>query len=310
MKAAGVREIAGDVIVDDRLFSPAPSTGSGPRTVSPIVINDNVIDVFVRPATKVGEPAAVTFQPATRFVAMDADVATGSSGVAPIVEVRPVGSRHFAVRGQIPLGHAPIVKIYEVDEPASFAPPLDRSDASAQRPCRSIAPGRECTRESAGKIRGRRTPAGERIYLASPQRIPPRDLESEPQLAREHVTASTGGASWRKQFASRSQARGRDLKSARNRTWLGLLWRWSGRRGTDLVTPRATVTLLPRDGLAPDFFAYDAALPILGRDGTLAKAVGKESPVRGHAMPRLERTTSRTTWTEKLFSAAKRSPDI
>ena len=32
----------------------------------------------------------------------------------------------------------------------------------------------------------------------------------------------------------------------------------------------------------PDFAAYDTALPILGRDGTLAKAVGKDSPVRGH----------------------------
>ena len=33
----------------------------------------------------------------------------------------------------------------------------------------------------------------------------------------------------------------------------------------------------------PDFAAYDAALPILGRDGTLAKAVPPESLARGHA---------------------------
>ena len=32
----------------------------------------------------------------------------------------------------------------------------------------------------------------------------------------------------------------------------------------------------------PDFAAYDTALPILGRDGTLAKAVAKDSPARGH----------------------------
>ena len=51
----------------------------------------------------------------------------------------------------------------------------------------------------------------------------------------------------------------------------------------DLVSPRATVTLLRAMAARPEFAAYDAALPILGRDGTLAKAVGKDSPVRGHA---------------------------
>ena len=49
-----------------------------------------------------------------------------------------------------------------------------------------------------------------------------------------------------------------------------------------MVTPRATVTLLRAMAARPDFAAYDTALPILGRDGTLAKAVGKDSPVRGH----------------------------
>ncbi len=33
----------------------------------------------------------------------------------------------------------------------------------------------------------------------------------------------------------------------------------------------------------PSFPAFKAALPILGRDGTLARAVAAESPARGHA---------------------------
>ncbi len=32
-----------------------------------------------------------------------------------------------------------------------------------------------------------------------------------------------------------------------------------------------------------EFAAFDAALPVLGRDGTLAKAVSTDSPARGHA---------------------------
>ena len=49
--------------------------------VSPIVINDNVIDVLAQPAAKAGEPALVTFQPVTQFVTMDAQVATVEAGV-------------------------------------------------------------------------------------------------------------------------------------------------------------------------------------------------------------------------------------
>ena len=59
VQAVGIKEISGDVIVDDRLFAPALTTGSGPSRVSPIVINDNVIDILVRPSGKVGEPASV-----------------------------------------------------------------------------------------------------------------------------------------------------------------------------------------------------------------------------------------------------------
>jgi D-alanyl-D-alanine carboxypeptidase/D-alanyl-D-alanine-endopeptidase (penicillin-binding protein 4) len=56
----------------------------------------------------------------------------------------------------------------------------------------------------------------------------------------------------------------------------------AGGSPADLVTPRATVTLLKAMGSRPDFPAFEAALPILGRDGTLAQSVGDDSPVRGH----------------------------
>jgi D-alanyl-D-alanine carboxypeptidase/D-alanyl-D-alanine-endopeptidase (penicillin-binding protein 4) len=53
--ASGITAITGDVLVDDRLFERAPSTGSGPTRVSAIVVNDNVIDVVVTPGSKPGE---------------------------------------------------------------------------------------------------------------------------------------------------------------------------------------------------------------------------------------------------------------
>ena len=57
----------------------------------------------------------------------------------------------------------------------------------------------------------------------------------------------------------------------------------AGGSRSDLVTPRATVALLRAMAARPDFPAFNAALPVLGRDGTLARTVSPESPARGHA---------------------------
>ena len=161
VQAAGIREITGDVVIDDRLFSKTQSTGSGPRIVSPIVINDNVIDVFAQPGAKAGEPARVSFQPATQFVTMDAQVATVESGVTPVLEVHPVGPRRFTVRGQLPVGHSRVVKIYEVDEPASFARALLIEALRPARGARGVfAPGREHDGKPALAFRGSQVTQG------------------------------------------------------------------------------------------------------------------------------------------------------
>ena len=281
--AAGIREVTGEVIVDDRLFSPSPSTGSGPRVVSPIVINDNVIDVFAQPAAKAGEPALVTFQPATQFVTMDAQVATVEAGVSPMLEVHPAGPRRFTVRGRLPVGHARVVKIYEVDEPAAYArallieslrrrgvrvgsSPLDvnvtdnlPADAEVAKLPRvaeyTSPPFSEYLRvilKVSHNLHASTLPLllaarhGERTLRAGLKR----EGMILNSLGVEPATISFGGG--------------------------------AGGARADLVTPRATVALLRAMASRPDFVAYDMALPILGRDGTLAKAVGKESPVRGH----------------------------
>src|SRR5262249_39557454 len=67
VKEAGINRIDGDVLIDDRLFARARGSGSGPDVISPILVNDNVIDVTVTPAGKVGEPATVKTRPETAF---------------------------------------------------------------------------------------------------------------------------------------------------------------------------------------------------------------------------------------------------
>jgi D-alanyl-D-alanine carboxypeptidase/D-alanyl-D-alanine-endopeptidase (penicillin-binding protein 4) len=55
----------------------------------------------------------------------------------------------------------------------------------------------------------------------------------------------------------------------------------AGGSRADYTTPRATVQLLRHMATRPDAAVYEAALPVLGVDGTLASSVSRDSPARG-----------------------------
>src|SRR3954452_12555217 len=73
---AGITQVQGDVAIDDRLWKPDPFlTGLDPQ-LDPIMINDNVIDVQVKP-TQPGQPAQVLWRPQTAAIQVHAQVTTG-----------------------------------------------------------------------------------------------------------------------------------------------------------------------------------------------------------------------------------------
>src|ERR1700754_1412533 len=55
VRAAGITSISGDVIIDDRLFD-AFRVPNGNVLISPILINENVIDVTLAPGANAGQP--------------------------------------------------------------------------------------------------------------------------------------------------------------------------------------------------------------------------------------------------------------
>lgn len=120
VKAAGIRRVDGEVLIDARLFDPAASSGSGPRAVTPIVVNDNVIDVIVTPAPAADGPASVSLRPATQFVTLDAQVETTADGSAQI-EVSSPGSDRLVVRGKVPVAAKAQLRTYAVEDPVAFA---------------------------------------------------------------------------------------------------------------------------------------------------------------------------------------------
>ena len=281
--AAGVNRVSGDVIVDDRFFDHATSTGSGPRRVTPILINDNLIDVVATPAEVVGEPASVRLIPPSAYASAEIQVETVGAGETPSLKVQDVGPRRFQVRGKIPLGHAPIAKIYEVDDPASFARTLFievlrkrgvQVDASsiADNPGASLPPSKEVS-ELPKVAEYASPPLMEylKVILKVSHNLHASTL---PLLIATHRGERT--------LEQGLRAEGMLLKGLGVDLSAVSFGGGAGGSRSDLVSPRATVTLLRALAKRPDFPAYEAALPVLGRDGTLARAVGKDSPARGH----------------------------
>lgn len=133
--ARGIRRIEGRVLVDTSLFREARDEvgGTGQVTVSPMMINDNLVDVIVTPGRREGEPGTLRISPETAYVTVINQTMTT---VAPTVPPPPMGpgslrfvndvtnadgTHTVTLTGNIPLGSRPVLRVYRVPEPARFA---------------------------------------------------------------------------------------------------------------------------------------------------------------------------------------------
>lgn len=281
VREAGIRRVDGDVLVDDRLFPRARGSGSGPDVLSPIIVNDNVVDVTITPAAEAGKPAAIVLRPATDFVQVDARVETAEEGSPVRVTVERVAPHRYTVLGNVPAGGKVVQRICPVEDPADFARALfidclRRAGvtvaASAFRPPTATLPERV---------------ACDRLPRVAAYTSPPLSEMLKVTLKVSHnLYASTLPLLLAVQEGKQSLAAGL-RRQGQILTDLGVdagtisLESGAGGGNGDRVTPRATVQLLRAMAKRPDFAAYEAALPVLGVDGTLADAVGADSPARG-----------------------------
>jgi D-alanyl-D-alanine carboxypeptidase/D-alanyl-D-alanine-endopeptidase (penicillin-binding protein 4) len=293
--ARGVRKVAGDVLIDDRLFDSEPTTGSGPRTVSPIAINDNLIDLTIAP-TVAGARAQVTVRPFTKGIGVDNQVMTTAAGPAR-VQVHPVGLQDVVVVGQVPADQPPVIRVHEVADPATFARTL-LIEALGERGVTVAA--------SLGQPNNaRRLPNHDEYpHLPRVARLlsPPFAEAAQLVLKTSHnlhasalpllMAARRGqrtlnfGLSLEAEFLRRA---GVDPLSISLASGAG------GARG-DFITPRAAVTLLQHMRSHGAAAAFRRALPVLGVDGTLAHVVDPRHPLRG----RLQAKTGTYYWHDGL----------
>ncbi|HTV92209.1 MAG TPA: D-alanyl-D-alanine carboxypeptidase/D-alanyl-D-alanine-endopeptidase [Verrucomicrobiae bacterium] len=125
VKSAGVKAIDGRVAVDASLFaSPGPEGGTG-TMVSPMILNDNVVDVTIAPGAHAGDAASIAVSPQTPYVRFVNNAKTGKAGSEPTIDMsndvtQPNGSHVVTITGATPAGPT-ILYAYRVPNPDVFA---------------------------------------------------------------------------------------------------------------------------------------------------------------------------------------------
>ena len=278
--AAGIRRVSGDVIIDDRLF---PSMQKDGYSLTPIWINDNLIDLVIKPRS-VGQPATFTWRPQTAAYQVRSRVRTVAAGEPLEVSVTSPQPGQILLQGQIPVTQTQLVRTYQVEDPPAFARTLllealqrqgvtVQADPTGPNPAGKLPPPRSY-RAAQRVALHRSLPFSENLKLIlKTSHNQHADMLIFLLALKQGKTSFEEGMQAILPFVTKA---GLDPSSV----WLG---DGRGNADTDLFSPRVATQLLRYMATRPDFAVYSGALPILGVDGTEVDTVGPTSPVKGKA---------------------------
>lgn len=293
VRQAGVRRVRGGLVMDATFFD-GPTLGSGwewddlqfdyGAEVSSLTLNDNTIDLIVRPGAVAGQPARVSLDPAVGFMAVSNLCVTAPAGVTRDVRFeRPVDRNVIYVTGQIPAGGGAWVETVAVHDPAAWYGEILR-ECLAQRGVTVEGPIR--TRlPSPGQPGG--APGASLRELGAVESPPLRDLLGRmlkpsqnlyAQLlllqvgAAEQARTRTNGVATALPVTTEAagiEALNRFLAGAGIGRDEAIFEEGSGLTRRNLVTPAAIVRLLQHMDRHPQAAVFREALPVAGTDGTL-----------------------------------------
>ncbi|MCL2007696.1 MAG: D-alanyl-D-alanine carboxypeptidase [Treponema sp.] len=135
--ALGIRQITGNIFVDNSLFreEDGEAGGTGVFTVSSMVINDNLIDVTVLPGATIGAPGELRITPASSYLTIINNTititATGVPATPGMIRQNPIsftnnithadGRNTVTITGEIPIDSGQTFRAYRIPEPSIFA---------------------------------------------------------------------------------------------------------------------------------------------------------------------------------------------
>jgi D-alanyl-D-alanine carboxypeptidase/D-alanyl-D-alanine-endopeptidase (penicillin-binding protein 4) len=315
--AAGVKRVEGDLIGDESYFV-GPHYGSGwewedltwyyGAEVTPLSINDNALDLFIKPGPDVGKPALITTGPPDPLLTIVNKVTTVAKGNRRQIAVfRDLGEDIITIEGTIAIDDRGYTGGIGIAHPATLFVYLLRS-ALAQRGV--VVTGKSRTQDfnsttsavnssqllaSTGGNSLSQTPPVEIATLQSPpfSVIASQTLKPSQNLYTELILRTLGKVAPTPPASTNGSTVGRTtedlgidtvnafLKEAGIRSEALVLGDGSGLSRNDMITAEASVQLLTFMHRHRYADAFRTALPIAGVDGTLRNRL-KNTPAENN----------------------------
>lgn len=117
VKAAGITQVNGDVVVDDRLFD-AIKWPDG--LVAPMWVNENLIDIQVTPGAGAGAATTIDWRPKTASYSVTTEATTVDSKETTELKVEETSPGKLVVKGKI-AANQPTLVVSEIKDPSAFA---------------------------------------------------------------------------------------------------------------------------------------------------------------------------------------------
>lgn len=314
--AAGVKRIKGDLVGDESYFNGAP-VGSGwewedltwsyGAQVSALTINDNAIDLNIRPGDRIGAPVSITTgPPSSSFMTIVNRATTTAKGTRGDLRIyRGLGANSLEITGTLPVGDAGFVGGVSIPDPALAFVSMLR-DALLKRDVKIDGRVRTVTASSGGSM----VPGVSSAATAQPQNMtappPPVEIASLPSPAFNSIAAQTLKPS-QNQYTeiilrtlgrtqppvSTETVRMRDDEEKGLEVVKALLRQagvsdnevalndGSGLSRNDLISANTTIQLLTFMSKHKYFPQFREALPIAGVDGTLRTRM-RGTPAEGN----------------------------
>ncbi len=285
--AKGITQIDGRILVDISLF-PAGERELGTGVViSPIVVNDNVVDLLISAGAKVGDPAAVRVSPELGLFTLSNEVVTGAphstSSLRRTSERDATGHVIVRVIGTYAADAAPSVMDIVVDDPSELAV---RGFSAALKERGIVVRGGSSSGIDYAQLAARygdSTRVAEHVSLPLSEEIKVTLKVSQnlhASMMPYVLGAIVGHAPARAALDAGFKAEhdfleraGLDLTAAAQGDGAG------GAPGA-FYSPEFMVQYLAYMASRPDIAVFQRALPILGRDGTLFN-IQPTSPAAG-----------------------------
>jgi PBP4 family serine-type D-alanyl-D-alanine carboxypeptidase len=285
--AKGIKRIKGRVLMDASLFPEGYRELGTNVVVSPIVVNDNVIDVIVSPGKSEVATVILKIAPQTGYLTIVNKATTGKPGSKPSIsytddKLNPDGTRSVTLPGSFPLDGKPAMASYAVPEPSRFAATMllealkeqgitgSLPDPADQIDFKKLASNYKAENLVAEHVS---PPLREevKITLKVSQNV---HAGSMPYLlgalvAHKDTSVDQAGLDVENQFLTKA---GLDLAGAAQSDGAG---------GNAYFSPDFMVHYLAYMSKQKDFSDFCRGLPILGKDGTLVK-IQVNSPAAGH----------------------------